>query len=104
MSTESFFYCAPCRLKILLVPLGKVRASYFSLCLQLFRENCALPLRDVVGDRLSQAMFNPSAFPQGQLLFEYLTDWDSRYAYLDDFQHWRKLYAVCPRSSSAHRK
>jgi Transport protein Trs120 or TRAPPC9, TRAPP II complex subunit len=55
-----------------------------------------MPLRDLVDDRLAHVMFNPLAFPQGQLLFEYLTDWDSRYAYLDDFQHWRKLYAVCP--------
>lgn len=80
------------------MPLGTVRASYFTQCLQLLRENSALPLGGLVDDRLSRVMFNPSAFPQGQLLFEYLTDWDSQYAYLDDFQHWRKLYAVYPTS------
>lgn len=95
MSQDAFFYCAPCRLKVLVVPLGQVRASYFSQCLQLLDQNRVVPLKDLDDqERLSKAMFTPSAFPQGQLLFEYITEWEPHYAYLEDFQHWRKLYAV----------
>ena len=94
MSQDAFFYCAPCRLKVLVVPLGQARASYFSQCLQLLHQNRVIPLKDLDQERLSKAMFTPSAFLQGQLLFEYLTEWEPYYAYLEDFQHWRKLYAV----------
>src|SRR5205809_4385722 len=94
MSQDAFFYWAPCRLKVLVVPLGQVRASYFSRCLQLLHQNRVVPLKELDQERLSKAMFTPSAFLQGQLLFEYLTELEPYYAYLEDFQHWRKLYAV----------
>jgi hypothetical protein len=96
MSIDPFTYCAPGRIKVLIVPVGKIRASYFSQCLKNFQQHKAVPFRDIPDDRLSKAMFNPSAFPQGQLLFEYLTGWDSDFSYLEDFQHWRKLYGVSP--------
>jgi hypothetical protein len=94
MSQDAFFYCAPCRLKALIAPLGQVRTSYFSQCLQLLHQNRVISFKELDQERLSKAMFTPSAFPQGQLLFEYLTEWEPYYAYLEDFQPWRKLYAV----------
>jgi hypothetical protein len=95
MPADPFYYCSPCRIKVLVVPVGKVRASYFSRCLQKLRENEVIRFKDV-GDneRLARAMFNPRNFPRGQLLLEYLTEWQPYYSYLEDFQHWRKLYGV----------
>jgi hypothetical protein len=29
-------------------------------------------------------------------LFDFVTDWETQYKHLEDFQHWRKLYAVIP--------
>jgi hypothetical protein len=95
MSLDVFFYCAPCRLKVLLAPLGEVRASYFTQCVQLLRETgTIISFEDLDHERLSKAMFSPSSFPQGQLMFEYVTDWETHYKYLEDFQQWRKLFAV----------
>jgi Transport protein Trs120 or TRAPPC9, TRAPP II complex subunit len=94
MSAEDFFYCAPGRLKVLVVPLGKVRTSLFSGVLQFFHENTTVPFKGLDVERCENAMFNPATFPQGQLMFECLTSWDPSYAYLEDLQPWRKLYAV----------
>jgi trafficking protein particle complex subunit 9 len=94
MSTDEFFYCAPSRVKVLVVPIGEVRTSYFSRCVQLLRENGVIPFRNMDLSRFSKAMFNPAVFPPGQVVFEFLTNWESQYAYLEDFQHWRKLFAV----------
>lgn len=94
MTLDSFFYCAPCRLKILVVPLGKVRPSYFSRCLQLLRKYQVTRFEDLEYIAPSGAMLNPATFLQGQLMFDFVTDWEPQYRYLEDFQHWRKLYAV----------
>ena len=95
MSLEQFFYCAPCRLKVLVVPLGNVRASCFADCVELLhRHGAIVPLKSLNGEGLAQVMFSPSAFPEGQLLFQYVTAWDHSYSYLEDFQQWRRLFAV----------
>jgi len=97
MSQDDFFYCAPCRLKILVAPLGKVRSSSFSQTLRLLRENgSAISLKSLDQERLVRTIFKPNTFPQGQLLFDFITYWDSHYTYLEDFQQWRKLFGVCP--------
>jgi hypothetical protein len=94
MPLDSFYYCSPCRIKILVLPVGKVRASYFSRCLQKLRENDIFRFKELDDERLARAMFNLPSFPQGQLMFDYLTNWEPQYTYLEDFQHWRKLYGV----------
>ena len=95
MSLDAFFYCAPCRIKVLAAPLGSLSASYFSTVLEQLRQHAVVPLQQLAGDeRLAKAMLSPGAFPRGQLVFEFVTQWDAHYAYLEDFQHWRKLYAV----------
>jgi len=96
MSQDDFFYCAPCRLKILVAPLGKVRTSSFSETLRLLRENgSTISLKSLDQERLVRTIFKPNTFPQGQLLFDFITYWDSHYTYLEDFQQWRKLFGVC---------
>ena len=95
MSQETFFYCAPCRLKVLVLPLGNVRASYFSRSLGILRKHgTVIPFQNIDPEHLSKGLFNPAAFPQGQLLFEYVTDWEPHYAHVEDFQPWRKVYVV----------
>jgi len=91
----SFFYCAPCRIKVLAAPLGGLSASCFSNVVEQLRQRAVVPLQQLASDeRLAKAMLSPAAFPRGQLVFEVVTEWDAHYAYLEDFQHWRKLYAV----------
>jgi trafficking protein particle complex subunit 9 len=94
MTLDSFFYCAPCRLKILVLPVGKVRPSYFTQCLRLLREHQVTRFEDINDGSLSGALLNPAVFPEGQLMFDFVTDWETQYKHLEDFQHWRKLYAV----------
>jgi Transport protein Trs120 or TRAPPC9, TRAPP II complex subunit len=94
MSTDQFFYCAPCRLKVLVTPLGQVSASYFSRVLQILREYKSIPLNALDADKLSDAFLSPQTFPQGILLLQYMTDWQSDKRHLEDFQPSRRLYAV----------
>lgn len=96
MSLDAFFYCAPCRLKVLAAPLGSVSASCFARALVLLRQHAAVVSLEPLArdERLARAQVSPAVFPRGQLLFDFVTEWDPHYAYLEDFQHWRKLYAV----------
>jgi trafficking protein particle complex subunit 9 len=101
MSQDDFFYCAPCRLKVLIAPLGHVRSDYFSQCVQHCRQHAVVALKSLDQEHLSKTMFSPTTFPQGQLIYDFVTDWEPRYKHLEDFQQWRKLFAVSPLNGAA---
>src|SRR5689334_20314693 len=94
MSSDPFFYCASCWLKVLVVPLGPVRTAYYSRVLQLLRKHRPIVLNELDATTLSNTVLIPQAFPQGILLLQFLTHWQSEFVHLEDFQPSKRLYAV----------
>jgi len=94
MPTESFCYCAPCLLNVLVIPIGHVQSSYFSECFRLLEEERVVRYKDINLSAIANSFVNAETFVEGQLLLNYVTHWSPHFEYLQDFQQWRRLYAV----------
>lgn len=89
---DRFSFVAPARTKVLVVPLGSTEefSPYFE------RVRVASDIRLVdVSPIPSCRYFNPQAFPQGRVLYDYfVTSPEEETVFLHDFQPFRKTFIV----------
>lgn len=88
-----FSYCAPARVKTLVVPVGNVTLdefeSYFSQSLSKYYEVRLVDVTPCGG------MFNPQGYPHGRIIYDYqLALADPESLFLEDFEPHRKVFNV----------
>lgn len=86
-------FAAPARTRVLVVPLGNAK-SHFSRYFELIRSADDIRLLDV--SPIPQCRhFNPQAFPQGRVLYDFFTTLpEEETVFLHDFEPFRKTFVV----------
>ncbi|KAI8881361.1 Trs120-domain-containing protein [Backusella circina FSU 941] len=92
-----------CKIRVLLVPISPIKKSTFDRHVALLQEQCqSVSLADitpsykgvVVYFQSCVSKFNSQTFQQGQLHFQFQTEWTREEAHLQDFQPYRRLFGV----------
>ncbi|KAK7730779.1 hypothetical protein SLS57_001610 [Botryosphaeria dothidea] len=74
MAVDPFSPIAPARIRVLLVPAGKIKRSRFMTFVERLQPECAIRLGDVTPDpRPDRTMFSPLRNPEGMLLYYFTT-------------------------------
>ncbi|ROW09161.1 hypothetical protein VPNG_05758 [Cytospora leucostoma] len=74
MSADSLLPITPARVKVLVLPIGQVKATRFASFLERLYGEHVVQLRDVGADkRPNRNMFSPLAFPDGAIFYELTT-------------------------------
>lgn len=74
MAVDPFSPIAPARIRVLLVPAGKIKRSRFMTFVERLQPECAIRLGDVTPDpRPDRTMFSPLRNPDGVLLYYFTT-------------------------------
>ncbi|ROW02633.1 hypothetical protein VSDG_01816 [Cytospora chrysosperma] len=74
MSADSLLPITPARVKVLVLPIGQIKATRFASFLERLYGEHVVHLRDVGADkRPNRNMFSPLAFPDGAIFYELTT-------------------------------
>ncbi|KUI52663.1 hypothetical protein VP1G_00099 [Cytospora mali] len=74
MSADSLLPITPARVKVLVLPIGQIKATRFTSFLERLYGEHVVHLRDVGADkRPNRNMFSPLAFPDGAIFYELTT-------------------------------
>ncbi|KAL6879018.1 TRAPP II complex [Trichoderma novae-zelandiae] len=74
MSLDPLLPIAPARVKALLLPLGKIKATRFASFAERLQAEHVVQLRDISADgRPNRNMFSPLAYPDGAMLYDLIT-------------------------------
>ncbi|KAL1648764.1 hypothetical protein SLS58_001943 [Diplodia intermedia] len=74
MAVDPFSPIAPARVRVLLVPAGKIKRSRFMTCVERLQPESAIRLGDVTPDpRPDRTMFSPLRNPEGTVLYYFTT-------------------------------
>ncbi|KAB2579590.1 Transport protein particle subunit [Lasiodiplodia theobromae] len=74
MAVDPFSPIAPARIRVLLVPAGKIKRSRFMTCVERLQPESSIRLGDVTPDpRPDRTMFSPLRNPQGTVLYYFTT-------------------------------
>ncbi|KKY28707.1 putative hypercellular protein [Diplodia seriata] len=74
MAVDPFSPIAPARIRVLLVPAGKIKRSRFMTCVERLQPESAVRLGDVTPDpRPDRSMFSPLRNPEGNVLYYFTT-------------------------------
>lgn len=87
-------FVQPCRVRLLVVPIGKWRRSQFSDAVAKLRKYNEVRLLDITP--IDSPLFTPQGFPQGRIFFEVTTSGhnDALNLFLYDFEPFRKIFVV----------
>ncbi|GAV54014.1 hypothetical protein ZYGR_0AK05160 [Zygosaccharomyces rouxii] len=87
-------FVQPCRVRLLVVPIGKWKRSQFLEAVTKLRGYNEVRLVDITP--IDSPLFTPQGFPQGRLFFEVITSGhnDSLNLFLYDFEPFRKIFVV----------
>ncbi|PWW77774.1 TRAPP II complex protein [Tuber magnatum] len=95
MSLDTLSYAAPSRIKALILPLGRIKRSRFSLFVTRLRGSNIVRLGDVTPDSTPDRMlFSPQGFPGGQLIYDLTVSFDREHEYLESFEPYRRTYLI----------
>ncbi|CAR28023.1 ZYRO0D12012p [Zygosaccharomyces rouxii] len=87
-------FVQPCRVRLLVVPVGKWKRSQFLEAVTKLRKYNEVRLVDITP--IDSPLFTPQGFPQGRLFFEVITSGhnDALNLFLYDFEPFRKIFVV----------
>ncbi|KAI7862240.1 TRAPP II complex [Spinellus fusiger] len=87
---------SPCRVRVLLVPVSPIKKSTFWEKVELVKKFSVVRLGDVTPDlhRGPGAMFSSQVFQEGQMHFQFVTNYKRDHAHLEDFQPHRRIFGV----------
>ncbi|CAG8455040.1 13226_t:CDS:10 [Acaulospora morrowiae] len=92
---DPLLFTAPARIRILLVPVHPIKATTFRQKVELVKKFTVVKLGDVTPDmRGVHSMFSSQLFHEGQLLFNFVTSYESEHSYLEEFQMHRRIFGV----------
>ncbi|KAG9285352.1 hypothetical protein G9A89_010827 [Geosiphon pyriformis] len=93
---DPLLFTAPGRIRILLVPVHPIKAHTFQKYVELVKKFGVVKLGDVTPDMrgTQKTMFSAQAFHEGQLHFNFITNYEAEHAYLEEFQMHRKIFGV----------
>ncbi|KAI9025957.1 TRAPP II complex [Phycomyces nitens] len=87
---------SPCRVRVLLVPVSPIKKSTFWEKVELVKKFGVVRLGDVTPDlhKGAGAMFSSQVFQEGQMHFQFVTNYKRDHAHLEDFQPHRRIFGV----------
>ncbi|GCE97849.1 hypothetical protein ZYGM_002912 [Zygosaccharomyces mellis] len=87
-------YVQPCRVRLLVVPVGKWKRGHFLEAVSKLRRYNEVRLVDITP--IDSPLFTPQGFPQGRIFFEVITSGhnDALNLFLYDFEPFRKIFVV----------
>lgn len=87
-------FVQPCRVRLLVVPIGKWKRQEFSNAVTKLRKYNEVRLLDITP--IDSSLFTPQGFPNGRLFFEIDTSGhqDALNLFLYDFEPFRKIFVV----------
>ncbi|KAI8972379.1 TRAPP II complex [Pilobolus umbonatus] len=87
---------ASCRVRILLVPVSPIKKSTFWHHVELVKKFSCVRLGDVTPDlqKGASAKFSSQAFQEGQMHFQFVTQYNRDHCHLEDFQPHRRIFGV----------
>lgn len=93
-STHCTSFVEPCRIRTLVVPIGKWSKQEFKDSLSKFKEYNEVRLLDITP--IDSSLFTPQGFPNGRLFFEFISSGynDALHLFLYDFEPFRKIFVV----------
>ncbi|BFZ62354.1 hypothetical protein YB2330_003448 [Saitoella coloradoensis] len=92
---DSLSYVAPSRIRVLCVPIGRIKRSTFDHCVTRLQACRMVRLGDVSADtRKERATCSPQGFPDGRVVYDVGTSFDSDHEYLEEFQMWRRTMGI----------
>ncbi|KAG1461641.1 hypothetical protein G6F56_005681 [Rhizopus delemar] len=83
-----------CRIRVLLVPISPIKQSVFNKYAQLIKSFYTIRLGDVTPNLNSNDIFNSQVFPEGQLCFDFFTNFTNDHVELQDFEPYRRIFGV----------
>ncbi|KAK9245109.1 TRAPP II complex [Lipomyces tetrasporus] len=92
---DSLSYAAPSRIRAYLCPVGMVSHPRFLEFVSRLQDTAIIRLGDVTPDsRPERLMFSPQGFPDGFLVYNFVTTIDSNHAFLEDLELYRRTLVV----------
>ncbi|ODQ51891.1 Trs120-domain-containing protein [Saitoella complicata NRRL Y-17804] len=92
---DSLSYVAPSRIRVLCVPIGRIKRSTFDNCVTRLQACRMVRLGDVSADtRKERATCSPQGFPDGRVVYDVGTSFDQDHEYLEEFQMWRRTMGI----------
>lgn len=93
-STHCTSFVEPCRIRTLVVPIGKWRKKEFTDSICKLKEYNEVRLLDITP--IDSSLFTPQGFPNGRLFFEFISSGynDALHLFLYDFEPFRKIFVV----------
>ncbi|KAK9374232.1 TRAPP II complex [Lipomyces chichibuensis] len=92
---DSLSYAAPSRIRAFLCPVGLVSRPRFLDFVSRLQDTAIIRLGDVTPDpRPERVMFSPQGFPDGFVVYNFVTSIDSHHAFLEDLELYRRTLAV----------
>ncbi|KAI7900256.1 TRAPP II complex [Cokeromyces recurvatus] len=85
-----------CRVRILLIPVSPIKKSTFWKHVELVKKFSLVRLGDVTPDlhKGANAKFSSQVFQEGQMHFEFITNYNRDHCHLEDFQPHRRIFGV----------
>ncbi|KAK9234870.1 TRAPP II complex [Lipomyces kononenkoae] len=92
---DTLSYTAPSRIRTFLCPVGLISRPRFLDFVSRLQDTAIIRLGDVTPDpRPERVMFSPQGFPDGFVVYNFVTAVDSHHAFLEDLELYRRTFAV----------